>query len=310
MTITRDADNALTIDFCDIQLGNETTKDLHVSNASDRVFRYHGFRNGNPWNTSVQFKTSIVDRDTFGVKSGFTASYHFMIKNKFDYSSIKAVIERPHLWAVTLNGQEIKQDAGKWWLDHNFSVFSIGNLVKAGENTITLRTSPMKIHAEVEPVYILGNFSVEPVSKGFIIKAPQEKLTTGSWLSQGLPFYSWGMTYTKEFTIGQPEGRFEIALGDWKGTVAEAKVNGMPAGIIAFPPYRADVTGSIKQGVNKIDVKVIGSLKNLLGPHHNKPDVGIASPGMWRNIKKYPAGKDYRMYDYGLMSDFILYKGE
>ena len=30
----------------------------------------------------------------------------------------------------------------------------------------------MKIHAEIEPVYILGNFSVNPAEKGFAIEAP------------------------------------------------------------------------------------------------------------------------------------------
>jgi hypothetical protein len=310
VTVTRDADNAFMIDFCDIQLGNETTKDLHVYYAADKVFKYHGFKNGNPWNTSVQFKTNIVDRDTFGINTGFAVSYHFTVKGKFDYPSMKAVIERPHLWKATLNGKEIKPEAGKWWLDHNFSVFNIGGLVREGENTITLKTSPMKIHAEVEPVYILGNFSVEPVTKGFILKAPKAKLTTGSWLTQGLPFYSWGISYSKEFSIGKPEGRYEVSLGEWKGTIAEVSVNGQPAGLIAFPPYRTDVTGSIKEGVNKIDIKIIGSLKNLLGPHHNKPAVGIASPWMWRNIKNYPPGKDYAMYDYGLFGDFVLLNGK
>jgi hypothetical protein len=310
MKITRDADNAMMIDFCDIMVGNETTKDLHVFSAADKVYKYHGFKNGNPWNTSVQYKTTIVDRDTFGVNTGFTASYHFTIKGKFDYSSIKAVVERPHLWTVTINGKDLKPEAGKWWLDRNFSVFNIGTLVKDGENTITLKTSRMKIHAEIEPVYILGDFSVEPVTKGFIVKAPLSKLSTGSWLNQGLPFYSWGITYSKEFTINKPEGKYVVALGEWKGTVAEVTVNGQPAGLIAFPPYRTDLTGFIKQGINKIDIKVIGSLKNLLGPHHKNPVQGLASPGMWRNVKNYPAGKDYRMYDYGLMGDFILLNGK
>jgi hypothetical protein len=310
MTIKRAADNAMMIDFCDILLGNETTKDLHVFNAADKVYKYYGFKNGNPWNTSVQYKTNIVDRDTFGVNTGFTASYHFTIKGKFDYSSLKAVVERPYLWTVVLNGKEIKSEAGKWWLDRNFGIFNIGKLIKAGENTITVKTSPMKIHAEVEPVYIIGDFSVEPVSKGFIIKAPISKYSAGSWLTQGLSFYSWGMSYSKEYTIGKPAGKYEVALGEWKGTVAEVTVNGQAAGMIGFPPYRADISGFIKQGVNKIDIRIIGSLKNLLGPHHNKPAMGIASPWMWRNVKSYPAGKDYRMYDYGLIGDFVLYKGE
>ena len=310
MTITRNADNALMIDFCDIQLGKGILKDLHVYSAADTIFRYHGFKNGDPWNTSVQYKTNIVDRDTFGTGTGFTAAFHFLIKGKFNRSSVKAVVERPHLWTVELNGKEIKPEPGKWWLDRNFGVFSIGKLLKEGENTITLRTSPMKIHAEVEPVYILGDFSVEPVAKGFIITAPVPKLTAGSWLKQGLPFYSWGMTYSKEYLIDKPSGKYEVVPGAWKGTVAEVTVNSGPPLVLAFPPYRTDVTNFIKQGTNRIDIKIIGSLRNLLGPHHNKPSEGFASPWNWRYVKSYPGGKDYRMYDYGLMEDFILYRGE
>jgi hypothetical protein len=179
-----------------------------------------------------------------------------------------------------------------------------------GENTITLKTSPMKIHAEVEPVYILGDFSVEPAAKGFILTAPPSKITSGTWLKQGLPFYSWGVTYSKEFTIDKPAGKYEIALGEWKGTVAEVSVNGESAGVIAFPPFSTEVTNHIIKGTNRIDIKVIGSLRNLLGPHHNNPPSGFASPWNWRYVRSYPAGKDYRMYDYGLMDDFILYRGE
>jgi hypothetical protein len=308
--VTRDEENALMIDFCDVEVGKELIKNLHTYDAADKVYKYHGFKNGNPWNTSVQFKTNTVDRDTFGIKTGFTATYHFTIKDKFDVTNMKAVVERINLWTVSLNGAEIKPEDGKWWLDRSFGVFNIGSIVRTGDNIITLKTSPMKIHAEVEPVYILGDFSVAPAIKGWMIEAPASIYTTGSWKKQGLPFYSWGITYSKEFNIDKSEGKWEVALGSWNGTVAEVKVNGQPATVIAFPPYKTDITGLIKPGINKIDVKIIGSLKNLLGPHHNNAKPGFVSPWSWRYVKGYPAGSDYQMIDYGLMDDFILYKGE
>jgi hypothetical protein len=168
----------------------------------------------------------------------------------------------------------------------------------------------MKIHAEIEPVYILGNFSVKPASKGWDIEAPAAVYTTGSWKTQGLPFYSWGISYSKEFNIAKPEGKYLIALGKWNGTIAEVTVNGQNATVIAFPPYQSDITALMKPGVNKIEVSVIGSLKNLLGPHHNNPKPGLVSPWIWRNVRSYPSGNDYQILDYGLMDDFILYKGE
>jgi hypothetical protein len=298
------------IDFCDLELGNETFKDLNNYYAADKVFRHYGFSNGNPWNTSVQFKRNTVSRDTFGVNTGFKVTYHFTIKGKFDFESMKAVVERPGMWTVSVNGTEVKPEAGKWWLDRSLSVFSIGKLVRTGANTISLNVSPMKIHAEIEPVYILGDFSVSPAEKGFIIGPPASSYTLGSWKDQGLPFYSWGITYSKEFNIEKVDGKYEVGLGNWKGTVAEVSVNGKPATVIAFPPYRTDVSALIKPGINKIEVKVIGSLKNLLGPHHNNPTPGFVSPGSWRGVKSYPAGKEYQMMEYGLMEEFVLLKGE
>ena len=308
--IKRDSLNVLTIDFCDITIGGETAKDQYIYSASDQVFKYFGFINGNPWNHSVQYKTNIVDRDTFGINTGFTATYHFTIKGKLDFSLFKAVVERPWLSTVAINGIEVKPEEGKWWLDRAFGVFNIANLVKEGENTLTVLTSPMRVLAETEPVYILGNFAVEPSEKGWVIKSPVKEYTIGSWLNQGLPFYSWGMTYSKEYMIDNKEGKFTIALGKWKGTVAEVKVNGVKAAVIAFPPYHADISKYVNQGKNTIEVTVIGSLKNLLGPHHNNPPEGFASPGSWRSVNDYPPGSEYSMYDYGLMEEFTLQNGK
>ena len=309
MKIKNDSANVLTLEFCDLTLGNETTPDMHNYNAADKVFKYYGFKNGNPWNTSVQFKTRTMDRDTFGINTGFTATYHFDVKGNFDLSGFRAVVERPYLWTVTVNGNKVKTEDGKWWLDREFGVFRIGNLVKKGDNTVTINVSPMKVNAEIEPIYILGDFSVTPADKGWTIEAPVKRLTTGSWKEQGMPFYSWGVTYSKEFNIENPNGSYLVSLGRWEGTLAEVMVNGTPAKVIAFPPYLSDVTKLIKPGINKIDVTVIGSLKNLLGPHFNKPSPGLVSPWLFRNVKSYPAGKDYQLINYGLMEDFSLMQG-
>ena len=308
--VTRNEDNVLMIDFCDIEVGNEVTKDLNTYYAADKVYKYYGFKNGNPWNTSVQFRTNIIDRDTFGLSTGFTATYHFPVNGKFDLSNIKTVIERTNLWTVWVNGIEVKPEEGKWWLDRSFGVFNIGPLVKTGDNIITLKTSPMKIYAEIEPVYVLGNFSVKNADKGWEIDPPSSTYTTGSWKTQRMPFYSWGVSYSEEFNIENSGGKWEVALGNWNGTMAEVAVNGQHAPVIAFPPYHSDITGLIKPGLNKIEVNVIGSLKNLLGPHHNNPRPGLVSPWIWRNVKSYPPGKDYQMLDYGLMEEFTLYNGK
>ena len=199
MDVKRDNENAIAIEFCDLLLDGKLTRDLHNYTAADMVYKYYGFKDGNPWNHAIQFKTNITDRDKFDANTGFTAEYHFTIKGKFDYSTIKAVVERPNLWTVSINGTEIRPEEGQWWLDREFAVFKIGELAKPGNNTITLKVSPMKIHAEIEPVYLTGDFSVRSADKGWTLEAPVKTLTAGSWKEQGLPFYSWGSHVQQRF---------------------------------------------------------------------------------------------------------------
>jgi hypothetical protein len=306
ITVKRDKENTILIDFCDLQIAGKKERDLHVYDASEMAYIENGFKNGNPWNHAVQFKTLILDTANFSPNSGFVATYNFVIKEEFNYTNLKAVIERPHLWNVSINGHDIIHEAGKWWLDHSFGIYSIGKWIRPGINHISLKCFPMKIHAEIEPIYILGDFSVEPASKGWVI-IPESELSVGSWKEQGLPFYPWDMSYSKKFEIQEKSSFYEVGLGNWKGTVAEVIVNGKDAGTIALPSDRVEVSKFITEGINDIEVKITGSLKNLLGPHHNNPGLGIIGPGNWRNIKKYPNGESYHLLDYGLMDDFYLY---
>lgn len=304
-TVSRLRDNALTIDFCDVTVKGKTHKKQHFSRAADIAFKAHGFTNGNPWNTSVQYKRNILDRDNFK-DGGFTASYHFTVNDAFDYSGIKLVSERPELFTVKINGNLVNALPGEWWLDRSFGVYPIGGQVKKGSNTVELSINPMSIFAEIEPVYIIGNFSVVPEQEGWSIDAPQESFTLGSWKEQKQPFYSWDMSYSKEYALNDLTDRYAVKLNKWNGTVAEVYVNGKKAGMIAFDPWQLDVTSYLKEGSNTIDVHVIGSLKNLLGPHYRNPAPGLASPWHWKNVDKPIPGKEYQMVDYGLMEDFEL----
>ena len=305
LQVNRLKDNALNIDFCDVSVNGKTTKNVYFAQAADIVFREYGFANGNPWNTSVQYKRNILDRDTFK-NGGFTVTYRFTVNDKFDYSNMKLVSERPELFTVKINGEQVKPIPGEWWLDRSFGVYAIGKQVKTGLNTVELSVSPMSIFAEIEPVYVLGDFAVVPEKLGWSISAPVEKLTLGSWKAQKQPFYSWGVSYSKDFEVASLSTPYAVQLNDWKGTIAEVYVNDRKAGIIAYDPYRLDVTSYLKEGKNKIDVRVIGSHKNLLGPHYRNPAPGLASPWHWKGIEKPIPGNEYQMMDYGLMTDFDL----
>jgi hypothetical protein len=300
-------ENVLTIDFCDLTIGQETLTDRHIFDAADHVFKTHGFSRGNPWNTSIQYKNSTISRDTF-TTGGFTAAYHFTVADNFDYSGIAAIVERSNLYTVKINGAEVKAEAGKTWLDPEMHIIPVGQHIRKGKNTITLTVSPFSIMAETEQIFILGNFRVLPAEKGFKIAAPTGEYTAGGWKTQGYPFYSKTFSYTKTFNITGAGLKYAVELGQWNGTVAEVLVNGQSAGIIYTEPYRLPVDHLLTEGQNTIEVRITGSNQNLLGPFHTIRQKGLVSPEDFRHVKKYPAGNQYLQHEYGLTGGFKLKK--
>ena len=62
-------------------------------------------------------------------------------------------------------------------------------------------------------------------------------------------------------------------------------VNGKQAGYIAHAPWQCNVTKWIKRGNNTIEVVVIGTLKNTLGPHHGKAAYSTVGYGLFELVE-------------------------
>lgn len=309
--IHRNDKNMLTLDYCNLDLAGITYHDMYFYNAEEKIFEHHlkeiyGF-NYNPWSNGVQYRKRILEKNKFGKGSGFKAHFPFQIKGDFLPSQLRLVVEWPQLYKVSCNQQVIQPLQDEWWLDHSFGVFDISGYLKPGENTITLEAEPMDIHAELEPVYLTGDFGLAPAEKGWIITEP-EKLELGSWRTQGMPFYSGSVSYTKKFSVEENGLNHKVKLNDWSGTVAEVYVNDAKVGIIGWKPYEMDITGKLKTGENIIEIVVVGSLKNLLGPHHNNPRPGVVTPwSFFYAPESQPRGTDYHQLDYGMLEDFGIW---
>ncbi len=307
--IERLNENVLTLDYVDLRLAGKTEKDIYFFAAADKIFKQHGF-DGNPWSRAVQYKSEILDRNTFGENSGFEADYSFTVENGVDMKTLRAVVERPELWKLSVNSRPVEPSKNESWLDRAFAVYDIGNEVIRGRNVITLKASPMTVHSELEPIYILGDFNLKVADKGWMmIKSSQIKL--GSWSGQGLPFYSDGVSYTSNYQLKPNQKRFIVKITDWLGCVAEVKVNKKSAGIIAWQPGELDITDLAREGENEITVTVYGTLKNLLGPHHNGPLRGTAWPASFEAASiNMPSGSNYDVIGYGLFEPVILIESE
>jgi len=303
LTIERAAPNALRIDYCDLSMNGTTREGIYFFKAADEIFKAFGFAEGDPWNTSVQYKTAILDRNHFPANSGFEATFWFDVAEGVNTSSLRAVVERPALWKVSVNGNPVESQPGEWWLDVDFGVYPIGPHVKPGRNSVKLAARPMSVHNELEPVHIIGDFGTAPQEKGFRL-VPATPLKLGPWKDQGLGFYSGTVSYAKRFALRRGTS-YKVVLGKWAGTVAEVRVNGKSAGIIGWQPYELPIDSLVRSGENQVEVLVTGSLKNLLGPHHGPITRGLASPGNVRTAPDgMPPGAQYDQLPYGLMDDF------
>jgi hypothetical protein len=302
--VRRIGPNVLVLDYVDVRAGGESREKTYYYQASQFGFQKNGVER-NPWDSAVQFRDELIRR-TFPASSGIQATYRFTIKDRVP-PDLSAVVERPELYAVTCNGQPVAPAKGQWWLDRAFGKIDIAAAARVGENELTLAASPFTMQHELEPVYLLGGFTLETARSGFVV-AGERPLTMGPWKDQGHPFYSHGVAYEERFTIPQPAGEYRVQLTRWYGSVARVRVNGRSAGAILSAPWWLDVTALLRPGSNVIEVTVVGTLKNTLGPHHGNPSLGTAWPSMFQKAPSPgpPPGGDYSTVGYGMFAPFTL----
>ena len=283
--------------------GDEEERLLLPGDAS-LLFKKNGLPQ-NPWRRAVQFRDELITKK-FPPESGCQATYRFTIEGEVP-RPLHVVIERPDLYAVTCNGKPLVPEKGSWWLDKSFGRIDITAAAKTGANEVTIRARPFTMYHELAAVYVLGDFGLKAAGAGFTI-VPAAPLKLGKWNEQGLPLYSAAVAYRQEFELPQPSGRYAVRLPAWYGSVAEVFVNGRSAGYIGFAPWQCDVTKQIIAGVNTIEVRVIGTLKNTLGPHHAGTLAGMASPTLFHTAPETgpPPGKEYDTIGYGLFEPFVL----
>jgi hypothetical protein len=128
------------------------------------------------------------------------------------------------------------------------------------------------------------------------------------WNQQGMPFYAAGVEYRQSFQVDEPAGQYQVVVPQWYGSVAKVLVNGQFCGHLVSQPWEVDVTRAVKTGENVVEVVVVGTLKNTLGPHHAGTVVGSAWPGMFQQGASPgpPPGGAYHTLGYGLFEPFTL----
>lgn len=305
--IARHRDNVLLIDFIDLQNGDKQYKDIYYNNAGAEVFRNAGL-SGNPWFWAMQYKQDIVNMD-LSAAPGFTAAYRFTVSGAgVDTKSMKILVERPWLYIVKVNGTPV-QAGEDWLLDEEFKLIPVGKYVHSGENTVELVAAKTTVHTELGAVYVLGDFEVVQRGDRWTIVPAARYGPLRNWQALGAPFYPWEMKYAKRFKVNGVAGKSYYVKADrWTGSLVEVWVNGRKAGIVFAEPYTLDVTPFVRKGKNDVELRVVGNMENLIGPHHVAYD-GIVDPNRW-NVPQLRKASEYFLTPFGLQEDFALVECE
>jgi hypothetical protein len=222
------------------------------------------------------------------------------LKFEFDVShvpeNIKLVAEEPDKYEILVNNRPIKTDNPEgYYKDKSFKVVDISGTIKEGLNTIeaTRYFEPMEkpksvlislfkslSGVELESMYLIGDFGVygtaEPTDTGFIrysktFSIGKEATRVGNEITlKGYPFYSGTVVLSKEFTLDNiPENRRALlTIDNFNACAANIRINGNYAGTLCWRPLETDITGMLRQGRNTLEIELVNSLRNLLGPYH------------------------------------------
>lgn len=302
VSIEAEAENMITLDHVTVDGPIDDTP-RYVLDARHKMFRAMGFTEDTPWK-GIQRKNDWMDANVrFDESTAFSVNYSFTVEEGVLPTKLIAVVERPELWHVLVNGVEISC-LGKDPLDIGMGQFDISAAVKEGDNTLTLHADKFNVLCELESVYIRGDFSVNVKGDKFVI-AKKDPITMGNWVEQGLRFYKDAVKYAYKANLDKAPASAKVTLGGHGATVVSVTVNGEYAGFIGMDGgVSLEIGKYLKAGENDIVFRVCGSFRNLLGPHVEERPF---EPYAWYWTEDYvtPA-KDYIFTEYGLFDEPVL----
>lgn len=260
-----------------------------------KLAEHFGTTDALQWQPWVAIRKGVYDG------KGGKVALRYKFRSALEHpKSAYLVMEDIQKGRVIVNGQDVNVDDAIWHWDLGFGKVEITDLVKKGLNTVEFRFD-YDFLSEVEPAYIVGDFGVRLISpfEGEIIEEPGE-LQTGSWLDQGYPFYSGTMTYVTSVDT-EPGKRTFLRLNRPSGILYKVRVGGREAGKILWRPFELELTQLLRNGKNELEIEVISSRQNTLGPLHERDGEDNAGCGPGHFQHEALVRDELSLFDYGLL---------
>ncbi|MFB3895470.1 MAG: glycosyl hydrolase [bacterium] len=264
----RENENALTLDYCRYQLKS------------------------GPW--SQQEPTmkvfELIRQQKIGTpfKIQYTFNLGFQPNPK---QRVWLVLESPEKYRISINGKPISALQKKeFWYDISFKKLEITKVINLGQNIIEIAGITEK-ESEIESCYIIGDFAVKSNDHTTFQLVPEKPiLRSGNWIDQGYPFYAGSFKVQQEIALKiKAKQRVFLEFDQVNATACEVWINNKKVTTWYWSPFSVEITQYLKkQGKNKITLKLVNSLRNLLGPHHHiKGELTSVGPGSFRDWKNW-----------------------
>ncbi len=232
--------------------------------------------------------------------------YTFQIENVDAVSQMELAMESPENSEILLNGKPYTFLDTGYYLDTAFRRSSLDGYLVSGTNTLLFRTeffqrqqvydvlfgenvheterNKLTYDTELEAIYVLGNFGVRNNStyrygprrsifcgRDFTLMEPIDAVDGRNLTESGYWFFRGEMELTQTLSLTkETDVRYTLELASLHVPAASLMINGKEVALMAFSPFRYDITDALRDGDNEIRVKLYCSNRNLLGPFHRQ----------------------------------------
>lgn len=216
-------------------------------------------------------------------------------------------LERPELWECSLNGTRLEcKDPDDFWIDICFSKMHVpAGLIQKGRNVVTCKTL-FRRTTNVESIYLVGDFGVRIDGHKRTLDTRPSKIGFRNLIEYNMPFYTGCVTYkipASELAKHVGANKIFLRTDGYRGSLVKVCAVGDGCEeneqVLAWDPYRADITEWVKSGKD-VGVTLVCSRRNMFGPLHQLP-IETTAYGPGNFVTSGPAWSD----DYKLINSAV-----
>jgi len=258
------------------------------------------------------------------------------------------VVEQPQLYQLSVNGKEINFEGTEYYRDHAFRIQDISGTLKEGSNEILMAVKyvapePASLNAikrygtEIESICLIGDFAVavtpsilpfiksqkyrdkklveKPVYHISRFEITKENTSFDKDLVlQGYPFFAGKFVLNNSFKVENvlKSKKYFLSFPSFEAIVLKVKVNGKELAPLVFSPWESEISGAIREGENIVEIEMVNSMRNLLGPHHHSGgELNEVGPASFTGNPQWPnVGGENDWYDLRLKGSPTLWRDD